>query len=91
VRLINNQRKSFQLKTKSDGINGINQQCLTYYYYMDNVSEKIITVRKQETNGDNQTIDSVTSSSFNGWIQRKIPFSVKASGYKVIHFCKYRQ
>jgi hypothetical protein len=85
VELINNEIKSFQLKTESDGINGINQQCLIYYYYMGNASQKIITVRKEETNGKSEIIDSVTSSPFNGWIQRKISFNAEALGYRVRH------
>ncbi len=89
MQLIDNEMKSFQLKTKSGGINGVDQQCLVYYYYMGNVSEKIITVRKEETSGESETIDSVTSSPFNGWIQRKISFNAEASGYKVRHFWKY--
>jgi hypothetical protein len=88
VQLINNEMKSFQLKTESGGINGVHQQCLVYYYYMGNGNENIITVRKVETSGETETIDSVTSSPFNGWIQRKIPFNVEAPGYKVRLFFK---
>jgi len=86
VQLIDNEIKSFQLKTESSGINGVQQQCLVYYYYMGNVNENIITVRKEETSGDIETVDSVTSSPFNGWIQREIPFNAEAPGYKVRHF-----
>jgi hypothetical protein len=83
LQLTDNKIKSFQLKTESDGINGVNQQCLIYYYYMGNMDEKILTVRKDETNGESEIIDSVTSSPFNGWIQREISFNVQKPGYKV--------
>jgi hypothetical protein len=83
LQLTDNKIKFFQLKTESDGINGVNQQCLIYYYYMGNMDEKIVTVRKDETNGESEIIDSVTSSPFNGWIQREISFNVQKPGYKV--------
>lgn len=83
MQLTDNKIKFFQLKTESDGINGVNQQCLIYYYYMGNMDEKILTVRKDETNGESEIIDSVTSSPFNGWIQREISFNVQKPGYKV--------
>ncbi len=50
---------------------------------MGNMNEKIITVRKEETNGESEIIDSVTNSPFNGWIERKVSFNVQKSGYKV--------
>ena len=68
------------MKTES---NGVNEQCLIYYYYMANIDEQIITVRKEETNGENQIIDSVTNSPFNGWIERKVSFNAQKPGYKV--------
>jgi hypothetical protein len=83
LQLTDNKIKFFQLKTESDGINGVNQQCLIYYYYMGNMDEKIVTVRKDETNGESEIIDSVTTSPFNGWIQREISFNVQKPGYKV--------
>jgi hypothetical protein len=83
VQLIDYQMKSFQLNIQSDGINGIDQQCLVYYYYMNDETENIITLRKQQTNGETEIIDSLTSSPFNGWIQRKIYFNTQAPGYKV--------
>lgn len=83
MQLTDNKIKFFQLKTESDGINGVNQQCLIYYYYMGNMDEKIVTVRKDETNGESEIIDSVTTSPFNGWIQREISFNVQKPGYKV--------
>ncbi|CAF3643907.1 unnamed protein product [Rotaria sordida] len=83
VQLLTNDKKSFQLKTESVGINGIGQQCLIYYYYMDATNDKIITINKEETNGTMEIIDSVTRSPFNGWIQRKISFNTEAFGYKI--------
>ncbi|CAF0972053.1 unnamed protein product [Rotaria sp. Silwood1] len=83
VQLLTNDKKSFKLKTDSGGINGVGQQCLIYYYYMDIVSEKIITINKEETNGIMETIDSVTRSPYNGWIKRKISFNVEATGYNI--------
>lgn len=81
--LTNNNERTYQLKTDSGGINGVNEQCLTYYYYMPAITEKTIIVRKEEATGDSEVIDSVNSSPFNGWIPRRIPFTAKASGYKV--------
>ena len=86
VYLTDDKIKSFRLNTESDGIDGVNQQCLVYYYYMGDVSEKLITVRKEETSGESEIIDSVMSSPFNGWIQRKIPFNVQKPDYKVRFF-----
>jgi hypothetical protein len=83
LQLTDYELQSFQLKTES---NGVNEQCLTYYYYMTNIDEQIITVRKEETNGENQMIDTVTSSPFNGWIERKVSFNVQKPGYKVRWF-----
>ncbi|CAF4850917.1 unnamed protein product [Rotaria sp. Silwood2] len=83
VQLSNNDKKSYQLKTESGGINGVGQQCLIYYYYMGAGSTKIITVNKVEMSGSSQIIDSVTSSPLNGWIQRKISFTAEANGYNV--------
>jgi hypothetical protein len=50
---------------------------------MNDETENIITLRKQQTNGETEIIDSLTSSPFNGWIQRKIYFNTQAPGYKV--------
>jgi hypothetical protein len=75
--------KSFTLKTNLSGINGINEQCLIYYYYLSNVTRNSITILKEETNGGNETIDYVTSSPFNGWIERKVSFFAVESNYKV--------
>ncbi|CAF5192669.1 unnamed protein product [Rotaria magnacalcarata] len=84
VSLTDNNKKSFQLKTESGGIDSVDQQCLIYYYYMSSITgTKIITVTKEETGGTKEIIDSVTSSPFNGWIQRKILFKAEIRGYKV--------
>ena len=75
--------RSYQPKTVSGGIDAINQQCLRYYYYISVASPTILTVIKQEKQNANETIDSVTGSPYNGWIERKIPFSSNELGYKV--------
>jgi hypothetical protein len=75
--------KSFKLKTELEGINGTDEQCLIYYYYLSNVTQNSLTVIKEETNGKNETIDNVTSSPFNGWIERKVSFFALESNYKV--------
>lgn len=41
---------------------------------------------KEEKSGSREIIDSVTSSPFNGWIQRKISFIAQARGYNVSYF-----
>ncbi|CAF1034377.1 unnamed protein product [Adineta ricciae] len=75
--------KSYQIKAGSKGINGVNKQCLIYYYYMSNATQKSITVRKVETNGEDETIDYVTSSPYNGWIKQEVTYNAKASGYNI--------
>ncbi|CAF1121887.1 unnamed protein product [Adineta steineri] len=83
MQLSNNQTRVFQLQTESGGINGKDQQCLTYYYYMGNVGQKIINIRKEEVSGESMIIDSVTSGPFNGWIVRRVSFNAEAPGYKI--------
>ncbi|CAF3498100.1 unnamed protein product, partial [Adineta steineri] len=83
TQLLNNDKKVFQLKTETGGINGKDQQCLTYYYYMAVVAQKIINIRKEEVSGESVIIDSVTSSPFNGWIVRRVSFNAAAPGYKI--------
>ncbi|CAF2615534.1 unnamed protein product [Rotaria sp. Silwood2] len=83
ISLLNNDKKSFQLKTASGGISGIGQQCLIYYYYLGSATENIITIIKNETNGLTDSIDSVSSSLLNGWIRREVSFNAVASGYKI--------
>jgi hypothetical protein len=76
---------SFYLNTDSGPINGVNQQCLTYYYYLPNIpgTQQNIKVRKQETGGGSETIDTVTNNSYNGWIKRQVNFHTTAPGYQV--------
>ena len=50
---------------------------------MSNATQKSITVRKVETNGEDETIDHVTSSPYNGWIKQEVTYNAKASGYNV--------
>jgi hypothetical protein len=83
VQLFDTSIKSYQLSTPTGGINGTNQQCLIYYYYMSIKGEKNITILKNEKGGPDEIIDLVTDSPFNGWIQRKVSFTAKASDYKV--------
>jgi hypothetical protein len=81
--LNNNNVRTSQLKTPAGGINGVNQQCLIYYYHASNNTQRLITVRKAESNGDIEVIDTVTNLPFNAWIQRKGSYIAKATGYKV--------
>ena len=88
VYLNDDQMKSFQLKIELDQIDGVNEQCLMYYYYMPNIDEKMIVIRKEESNGHTEVIDSVSNSPFNGWIQRKVPFNAQKADYKVRYLSK---
>ena len=76
---------SVPVKADTGGINGINEQCIIYYYYIpDSVDIQMsITLRKVENDSTTETIDSVTKSPFNGWSQRKIDFQARESGYMV--------
>ncbi|CAF1155460.1 unnamed protein product [Adineta steineri] len=76
---------SFTLNTASGGADGTDDQCLIYYYYLSNVSEteQSITIRKQEVGDSSETMDIVTSSSYNGWIKRQVSFHTSKSGYKI--------
>ncbi|CAF1111175.1 unnamed protein product [Adineta ricciae] len=76
---------SFLLNTPSSGINGVNRQCLIYYYYLTNLPSMVdkITVRKIETIGGSSVIDAVTDSSQNGWIERRVSFNAARTGYKI--------
>ncbi|CAF4571975.1 unnamed protein product, partial [Rotaria socialis] len=51
--LVNNYKVTHALNTPQNGIIGINQQCLLYYYYMPILPGTVgkITVRKEETSG----------------------------------------
>ncbi|UJR24897.1 hypothetical protein I4U23_006263 [Adineta vaga] len=84
IKLATTAIKSFQIRTPSDsGINGMNKQCLIYYYYMSNATQKSITVHKVEVDGEDVVIDRVTSSPYNGWIKQEVTYNAKAPGYKV--------
>ncbi|CAF3008516.1 unnamed protein product [Rotaria sp. Silwood2] len=73
----NNHKVIYPLNTLSTGINGINQQCLLYYYYMSIIPGTVdkITVRKEEKIGTSTIIDTVTSSPINEWIRRNVTFT----------------
>ncbi|CAF3456755.1 unnamed protein product [Rotaria sp. Silwood1] len=86
LQLNNNEKRSYQLKTASGGMNGVGQQCLVYYYYMGAASTKSITINKVEMSGSSQIIGSVTSSPFNGWIERKISFNADANVQRTAGF-----
>ncbi|CAF4547976.1 unnamed protein product [Rotaria magnacalcarata] len=62
------------LNTGANGINGINDQCLTYYYYLLNITgtEQNIQVYKEEAGSSKEIIDTVTSSPWNGWIKQQV-------------------
>ncbi|CAF0859096.1 unnamed protein product [Rotaria sordida] len=76
---------SFPLNIGSGGINGTNQQCLTYYYYLPNITrmQHSINIRKEETGSSSEIIDNVISSPFNGWIRHQVNFTSTAPGYKI--------
>jgi hypothetical protein len=78
--------KSFQLKAELNNVNVTNEQFLIYYYYISNIGQKSITIRKEEVDGTMETIDFVTSSPFNGWIKREVFFNATESGYKVKNY-----
>ncbi|CAM4802623.1 unnamed protein product [Rotaria magnacalcarata] len=80
--LRDNATNSLQLKTELNNISLTSEQYLIYYYYISNIGQKSITIIK-EVDGTNETIDFVTSSPFNGWIKREIPFNATESGYKI--------
>ncbi|CAF1380843.1 unnamed protein product [Adineta steineri] len=76
---------SFSLNTVSGGTDGIDEQCLIYYYYLPDITgtAQSITIRKQEVGDISETIDSVASSPYNGWIKRQVSFHTSKSGYKI--------
>ena len=67
----------------------MDEQCLSYFYYLSPMNESIINVRKEETDGTSEIIDSVNNSLFNGWILRKVQFNAEAANYKVLKTFKY--
>ncbi|CAF0904351.1 unnamed protein product [Adineta ricciae] len=83
ILLTSNTKRTYQLKTVAGGIDGVNEQCLFYYYYMSNMTEKVIEVRKEEADGTSEIIDSVTTSPYNGWVIRTIQFNARATNYKI--------
>ncbi|CAF1383324.1 unnamed protein product [Adineta steineri] len=76
---------SFTLNTASGGADGTDEQCLIYYYYLPKITgtDLTITVRKQEAEDISETIDTVTSSPYNGWIKRQVSFHTSKGGYKI--------
>ncbi|CAF3694489.1 unnamed protein product [Adineta steineri] len=76
---------SFTLNTASGGTPGIGEQCLIYYYYLPKITgtDLSITVRKQEAEDISETIDTVTSSPYNGWIKRQVSFHTSKGGDKI--------
>ncbi|CAF4476629.1 unnamed protein product [Rotaria socialis] len=69
----------------ANGINGINDQCLIYYYYLPNitVTEQNIQVYKEEAGSSKEIIDTVTSSPCNGWIKQHVNCNIAEPGYKI--------
>ncbi|CAF2109069.1 unnamed protein product [Rotaria magnacalcarata] len=81
VRLFDTDVYSVSLEVGTDGIN---EQCIIYYYYY--IPKRIdiqmsIKLRKVEVDSTTEIIDHVTNSSFNGWTQQKINFQARKSGY----------
>jgi hypothetical protein len=83
VQLFDTEIKSYELSTPTGGINGTNEQCLVYYYYMSILGEKNITILKAERGSQEEMIDLVSDSPFNGWIRRIVSFSARTPNYKV--------
>ncbi|CAF4838663.1 unnamed protein product, partial [Rotaria socialis] len=85
VQLFNTNVYSIPLNAGTGGINGINEQCIIYYYYIpDSVDIQMsITLRKVENDSTTEIIDSVTNSPFNGWTQQKIDFQARQSEYMI--------
>lgn len=83
---------SFLLSTRvSSKINGTGVQCLTYYYYLPNITgtQQSIRVIKQEVdNLNNVTLDTVSNNFFNGWSKRQIDYNAEKRGYEVTIACR---
>jgi hypothetical protein len=47
------------------------------------VGEKNITILKAERGSQEEMIDSVSDSPFNGWIRRNVSFTARTPNYKV--------
>ncbi|CAF4079301.1 unnamed protein product [Rotaria magnacalcarata] len=85
VQLVNTSVYSVPFTAGTGGINGVNEQCIIYYYYIPtsvNV-QMSITLRKVENDSTTEIIDRITNSSFNRWSQRKIDFQARESGYMI--------
>lgn len=64
-------------------MDGIDEQCLIYYYYFSSATRNEITIVKEEIDGTNETIDTVNSIPYNGWNERRVTFFARQSKYKV--------
>ncbi|UJR24875.1 hypothetical protein I4U23_006244 [Adineta vaga] len=83
IQLFDTAIESFQLDTRTNGINGTDQQCLIYYYYMSPIGDKNITIIKEEKGNKEEIIDSVSDTPFNGWIERRVSYFIKIPNYKI--------
>lgn len=84
LQLFDQSTQRFSLKTESNGLNGIEEQHLIFYYYLAPEGDKVIEIRKREVNGDEVLIDSITSSLYNGWIKHQVNFYANDYGYQVL-------
>lgn len=81
--------QSFTLKNpinKTLEIDGINEQCLIYYYYFPTIAQSELIIIIEEIDGNNMTIDRVNSTPYNGWVERRVSFFAQQSKYKVNQF-----
>ncbi|CAF3623763.1 unnamed protein product [Rotaria socialis] len=85
VRLFETEVYSVPLKAGTGGINGIDDQCIIYYYYIPKgIGIRMsIKLRKVEVDNTTEIIDYVTNSSFNRWTQRKVNYRAKKPGYMI--------
>ncbi|CAF1539755.1 unnamed protein product [Adineta steineri] len=83
VQLFDTAEHVFPLSTPTGGINGTDEQCLIFYYYMSTIGTKNITIFKQEKHTHEEIIDSITSSPFNGWIRYNVSFISRTSDYEI--------
>lgn len=77
---------SFVLNTGSNGVNGTQAQCLTYFYYLPNITgtQLSITINKVEPGDSSVMINKVNNSPFNGWMKREVNFISSTPGYQII-------
>lgn len=83
--------QSFTLKdpiNKTLEIDGINEQCLIYYFYLPTIAQNELIIIKEEIDGNNMTIDRVNSTPYNGWVERRVNFFAQKSKYKVNQFIR---